>query len=190
MTRRVALVVEGHGEVQAAPVLVRRICEDHGLFDVVVAGPPHRLARPSMVREQVASAVRMQRLRAGEDGVVVVLYDADDDDVSVTRRRTLDLLEPHGVVVAIAVREYEAWFLAAMESLRGHQDVRGDASFEGDPEAPRNAKKRLEEQMTDSYSETRHQARFSAVMSLDAARRRSPSFARFEQELVDALRSG
>ena len=31
------------------------------------------------------------------------------------------------MVVAVAVREYEAWFLAAIESLRGHGGVSGDA---------------------------------------------------------------
>ena len=91
------------------------------------------------------------------------------------------------MVVAVAVREYEAWFLAAIESLRGHGGVSGDAVFDGEPEHPRDAKGVLAARMTESYRETLHQARFSAVMDLAQARGRSPSFAAFEADLLAAL---
>ena len=49
---------------------------------------------------------------------------------------------PCGVV--LAHREYEAWFLAAIESLRGHRGVRIDAEPHPNPENPRGAKEQLE----------------------------------------------
>lgn len=186
MTLMIGAVVEGHGEVGALPVLLRRICQDHGIFDVTVS-KPHRLPRAEMTREKVSAAVRMQRLRVGTSGVVVVLYDSDDDEPAAVRRQTLDVLGDNQAVVAVAVREYEAWFLAALRSLRKHEHVRDDATFEGDPESPRDAKGRLSDVMTEKYRETLHQARFSAVMSLAEARENSASFSVFEQHLLKAL---
>ncbi|AYD89536.1 DUF4276 family protein [Actinomyces lilanjuaniae] len=185
MTPCVGAVVEGHGEVSALPVLIRRIAEEHGHYGVRTT-QPHRLPRAEMTGSKVAKAVRMQRLRAGQGGVVV-LCDADDDDPQKVRRLTLEALGGIQTVVAVAVREYEAWFLAAAESLRSHTAVRDDASFDGDPERPRDAKGRLEQIMTESYKETLHQVRFTGVMSLEAARGRSPSFAAFEHDLLVAL---
>ncbi|SDN19351.1 protein of unknown function [Actinomyces ruminicola] len=186
MSTCVGSVVEGHGEVKALPVLIRRIAEERGYYDVKVLSP-HRLPRADMTGTKVAAAVQMQRLRAGEDGVVIVLYDADDDDPEQSQRLTSKALGDTQAVVALAVKEYEAWFLAAIESLRSHASIRDDAGFDGDPERPRNAKLRLEELMTESYKETLHQARFTGVMSLEAARTRSPSFAAFERALLTAL---
>ena len=44
MTVRVGAVVEGHGEVRALPILIRRICEAHEVFDLHVEHP-YRLPR-------------------------------------------------------------------------------------------------------------------------------------------------
>src|SRR2546426_7135782 len=42
--------------------------------------------------------------------------------------------------VVLAHREYEAWFLASLESLRGRRGIRGDAEAHPDPEEPRDRK--------------------------------------------------
>ena len=39
MTVRVGAVVEGHGEVRALPILIRRICESHEVFDLHIEHP-------------------------------------------------------------------------------------------------------------------------------------------------------
>ena len=75
--------------------------------------------------------------------------------------------------VVIAHREYEAWFLAAIESLRGHRNVRSDAEAHANPENPRAAKKRFELPLrtSTSYIETTDQPVFSAKLSLSVAYR-------------------
>ena len=73
---RIASVVEGHGEVEALPVLIRRICEEQGEYGHEV-GKPHRIHRPEMHTPKVLAAVRIQRARVGKNGIVVVLYDAE-----------------------------------------------------------------------------------------------------------------
>lgn len=189
MTRIVASVVEGHGEVKALPALLRRIAYGAGIYEIDVR-PPHRLGCDQMRSTKVRDAVRIQRaslVERGGVGVVVVLYDSDDDDPTECVEATRAALEGQEAVVAVAVREYEAWFLAGIESLRRHKEVLDDASYSKDPEAKRGAKEALQEQMTGKYIETRHQDAFSSILDLDATARRSPSFARFREQLLAAL---
>ena len=184
---RIASVVEGHGEVEALPVLIRRICEEQGEYGHEV-GKPHRIHRPEMHTPKVLAAVRIQRARVGKNGIVVVLYDADDDEWEAAKKSTQEQLGQERAVIAVAVREYEAWFLAALESLGESRAIKRGARFDADPEQPRNAKKQLELHMTESYRETLHQPKFSALMDLDLLRRRSPSYGRFEDDLAAALK--
>lgn len=86
------------------------------------------------------------------------------------------IVEGYGEVSA--VREYESWFLAAADSLREHPDVRDDAAAPADPEGRRDAKRELGKLMLESYKETRHQPRFSALIDLKIASAKSRSFRR------------
>ncbi|NJP34111.1 DUF4276 family protein [Micromonospora thermarum] len=167
----IASIVEGYGEVSALPVLVRRIALEVFGCATVELSKPHRVPRNQMVGPTMCRAVEMQTARIANEGGVLVVADADDDDPSELATQIEDAAKREGVLVAIAVREYEAWFLAAIESLRTHRSVRDDAHFEGDPELPRGAKSRLESQMVEKYRETIHQPAFSAMLSIEQAQR-------------------
>lgn len=182
----IACVVEGHGEVEALPVLLRRIAGEHGT--AIQVRKPHRVPR-SKPWDEWARAIALQQSALGEDdGAVVVLLDSDDDDLEVIeaeiRSATVARSGRDDSIVCIAVREYEAWFLAAIDSLTTHALVKDDASYSADPEDIRNAKGALDALMTTSYSEILHQPKFSAVMNLDTARERSVSFRRFCDQLT------
>lgn len=177
---RVAAIVEGHGEVKAAPVLIRRIAAEVYQAPVEVL-PPHRLPRAKIcMSAEIDRALRLQVARVGVSGGVLVLFDSDDDDPDQVVRDVEATTAPHHdrVAVAVAVKEYEAWFLAALPSLLGHRSVRDDAVYPHDPERRRDCKKQLELLMTESYSEVRHQPAFSAVLDLSLASTGSPSFGR------------
>src|SRR6266545_5835080 len=73
--------------------------------------------------------------------------------------------------VVIANREKEAWYLAAIESLRGSRGIPEDALTPADPEAIRGAKGWLARAMGRSYSEVTDQPALSARFDLDLARR-------------------
>lgn len=137
----------------------------------------------------VAAAVRVQQAGVGPEGFVVVLYDSDDDVPDRAEDATREALDAAGAtaVVAVAVREYEAWLLAGVESLRSHPSVLEDAAFAGDPESPRDAKGRLRDLMTEPYKETLHQARLTAILDLDRAISRSPSLRRFTERVEQAI---
>jgi hypothetical protein len=177
---RIASIVEGHGEVYALPELLRRIARE--VYGLEVATPtPHRVARSSMTSGSgLARAVQLQDRRVGGRGAVLVLADSDDDDprALVGELQSIADSAAQGTAIAVvAVREYEAWFLAGIESLRSLRYVKDDASYLGDPEARRGCKEALERVMTERYDPIRHQPAMSSRLSIGAAAERAPSFA-------------
>ncbi|MBM3748508.1 MAG: DUF4276 family protein, partial [Acidobacteria bacterium] len=90
------------------------------------------------------------------------------------------------VAVVLPKREFEAWFLAAAESLRGYRDLSADLEPPSDPEAVRGAKEWLQRHLPPGrrYSETLDQPALAAVFDLELARRRSSSFEKLCREIT------
>ena len=174
-------IVEGHGEVAAIPVLLRRLRDETQDFSLDVNAPIRR-RRSELVREsELRRSIQLARLQP-DLGAILILFDSDDDCPKTLVR---DLQEwasseatPVPCLVVMAHREYEAWFLAAIESLRGVRGIRQDAVSHPEPESPRDAKGRLEERMLPnrSYSETADQAALTAKFDMPTAHRRCRSF--------------
>ncbi|MCY9784206.1 DUF4276 family protein [Nocardiopsis sp. EMB25] len=179
----IAPIVEGHGEMPAVRVLVSRVAAEYAGTAVRVE-QPFRLDSAKMRKpEELAKAIRVQSARVRGHGGVLVLRDGDDKDKECPVELAKEMVPAPGLVnvpveIVIARHEYEAWFLAAAESLRTHAAVRDDAEAPEDPEARRDAKGALRAIMNEPYRETLHQAKFSAVMDLRLAERRSRSFRR------------
>ncbi|MDW7991186.1 MAG: DUF4276 family protein [Anaerolineae bacterium] len=116
---------------------------------------------------------------------VLVLLDLDDGcaaQIAPQLAQTLRALNPPPpIAIVFAVREYEAWFLAAAESLWG-------SPYKGEPEGPRDAKGKVA-QFEPEYTPTTHQPSLSAKMSLDQAFQNSRSFRRFVHALEELLRA-
>ena len=72
-------IVEGHGDVAAVPVLLRRLVDVAQAWDEVRIGVPIRCKRSQLVNQaQLSKRVRVARLR--EDcGAVLIIFDSDDD---------------------------------------------------------------------------------------------------------------
>lgn len=176
----IATIVEGHGEVAALPVLLRAVAVHLGRQ--VVVPTPFRQPRAKLVlASELDKAVRFVGQKVSGAGGTLVLLDADDDcPVALRGMLSSSPSVARGPVeIVVANREFEAWFLASISSLRGHVSVADDASWAADPDEPRDAKGRLERQMVESYKETRHQPAFCARIDVDAALTRSRSFRRF-----------
>ena len=181
----VACIVEGHGEREAVPLLVRRIAESLPTPVYVEVPPAIRIPRTKLVRfGELERAVTLAGMRIAETqpgaGGVLVLIDADDDCAARLGPELLERARSVGVApveVVLAVMEFEAWFLAALASLRGQRGVRTDAQAPSDPESVRGAKEALRRQMTpgSAYSSPTDQPALAALMDLDAARA-APSF--------------
>ena len=142
----------------------------------------------------VSQAVRLALLQP-DCGAVLILFDGDDDcpaDLGPTVQAWAAAVAADTPCrVVLAHREYEAWFLAAIESLRGRRGVRNDAEPHPDPERPRGAKEQLEARMQPgaSYLETTDQPAFSALLSLPDAYRRSRSFRKLADSFANLVRA-
>jgi hypothetical protein len=176
-------IVEGHGEVNAVPELLRRLRNEAHAYQLDV-NPPIRKKRSELVEEaQLRRAVLLAR-KQENCAAILVLFDSDDDCPKTLAPSVQGWAESAAGSVPCAVvmahREYEAWFLAAIESLRGVRGIRPDAVSHHEPEAPRGAKWHLEQRMARgrSYSETADQAALSARLDLAAVYRRCRSFKR------------
>jgi hypothetical protein len=92
------------------------------------------------------------------------------------------------IAVVLAKREYEAWFLAAAESLRGKRGLPDDLQPPDDPEAIQGAKEWLRARMpTDrKYGAVLDQPALTALFDMDAARRLG-SFDKCYREIVRLL---
>ena len=182
-------IVEGHAEVAAFPILLRRLLERAQAWEVRVGRPIRRRRDRLATKDGVMRAVELARVQGG-CRAILVLFDGDDDCPAMLGPAVQGWAsEAAGGVpceVCIAHREYEAWFLATADSLRGHRSVRTDAKPHSSPDFPRGAKRELERRMKrGDYKETIHQPAFSDMFCLSQAFRRSRSF----RKLVESFGS-
>jgi len=176
-------IVEGHGEVGAVPELIRRLRNEAQAFNLDV-NPPIRKKRSELVDEtQLRKAVRLA-MKQEDCAAILIIFDSDDDcpaekgpEVEAWAQDEAGNLP---CVVVLAHHEFEAWFLAAIESLRGTRGVRDDAESHPKPETPRGAKGQLEKRLIKgrSYSETADQTAMTARFDMAQVYRRCRSFQR------------
>lgn len=183
-------IVEGHGEVTALPLLLRRI-----------AGECFQVWDPPLLSPGRYPSGRLVRLEAGtwlpgpdfqkaggharNEGATAILavLDLDDDcpkllhDAIAPKLAASTGITPSSLVFAKC--EYESWFLAAAESL-GENVL----PYPGDPEGVRGAKGALEEhlQLEFPYDEKTDQPRYSSCLNLARVHERSRSFRKLVKE--------
>jgi Domain of unknown function (DUF4276) len=125
---RLAAIVEGDGECEAVPILVRRIALTldptlSPLVHPVIRVPASRLVKQGEIERAIELAARKN---AGRGGILVFL-DCDDGcpalDGPALLKRAATARPDLPVSVVLAKREFEAWFLAAAESLRGQRGL-------------------------------------------------------------------
>jgi hypothetical protein len=174
-------IVEGQGEEAAVPLLLRRLRDEAQAWELEFARP-HRRRRTQLVKkDSLQTAIRVAALREDCVGILVIL-DADDDcpkELAPTLEEwAREAAGGRACAVVIANREYEAWFLASVEALRGKAAILPDAVSHPDPEGPRDAKGELERRMPRgaSYSPTVDQAALTAHLNMERAYRRCRSF--------------
>ena len=103
-------------------------------------------------------------------------------------RRAQVARQDRHIGVVLAKVEYEAWFLAAAESLAGRHGIAEFTASPTDPESISDAKRWLSERMPPgrSYRETLHQPALTAVADLGAARA-ARSFDKMWREVAGLL---
>jgi hypothetical protein len=191
---KIYLIVEGHGEVSAAPVLMRRLLWDCAqAYGLDIGSPVIRRTQSQLQRDvDVQSAVRLA-LAQPDCAAVLVLFDGEDHcPVELAAQVRAWACAVAGQVpceVVIAYREYETWLLAAVDSLRGQCRIAANAQAPANPELKRDAKGELEAFMPPgaSYSPTIHQPRLSAVFDMSLAHQRNRSFRKLTKAVGDLM---
>ena len=194
MTVKIGCIVEGESEVETVPLLIRRIAAN--LYpDLVIETPrPIRVHRNQVVQaDRFEQRVELAAQRIGGQGAIFIILDVDDacpaqlgpellNQASQTRS---DL----PIAVVLAKYEFEAWFLASAESLRGQRGLRDNIQSPNDPETIRGAKEWLSHRMENSrtYRETQDQPALTALFDIEQARQ-ADSFDKCYREIVRLLR--
>ena len=128
-TLNLSAIVEGHGDVRAVPCLLRRIQQAVRPDLNLNVLRPWRVDRYKLVKPgEIERTVELAARKTPPPRAILILVDADDDPPCVLGPRLLARAGkarpdvPIGVV--LAKREYEAWFLAAIDSISGRRGLR------------------------------------------------------------------
>jgi hypothetical protein len=174
-------IVEGWGEMEAVPVLLRRLQEAAGQYGFDVARPIKRERSEFGVEQSVRRFVRLA-LGTPDCGGILIVFDSDDDAACTIGPNVQAWAQAEaGQIPCQAVaakREYEAWFISAIESLRGVRGIAANAVSHPTPETPRNAKGVVQTCMAPGrfYSPRVDQAALTARLDLSQAHTRCRSF--------------
>jgi hypothetical protein len=204
---RIAPIVEGKGEVQCVPTLLRRIWKEIGGEYAEILSPLHH-PRSELIRRdglrgavEKASIILAGRSNPSLPGLVLVLLDSDEpDDENCPARLGPRLREfargvdpRFGVSCVVANVEYETWFVASAESLimQGHLRLKPGEAIPGDPEGQRLRKRWIEDRyavkgvmrQNRQYKPTVDQLPMTRAMDLAACRAGAPSFDKLCREL-------
>lgn len=190
---RILPVVEGDGDMEAVPELIRRVAHDKGHFGLTVCRPHKRGDLPKILG-RFDDYFKTALLEACP--ILWVLdYDCRDcndhaADAEALRSRALPLSQGVHFEFAFMVQEFETLFLADHETTRKvFPDIDDGVQFPENPEVVRGAKEWLSNARPkgSAYKPTQHQQRLSAQVDLARLRLRSASFVRFEAAVENLI---
>ena len=185
-------IVEGQGEIEAVPVLLRKVVSEMEAFDIKIERP-FRVKRNRVVQSgEIERAVRLAVNDRSQVGGILVILDADDDCPArlgpELLKRCQRSIPGIPVAVVLAQREFESWFLGSKESLRGIRGIRKDAISPNYPEEIRGAKERLTKNMEQNrYLSVDDQPAFAEHIDLQITRQRCPSFDKFMRDVTKLI---
>ena len=200
--RRIVPIVEGHGEERAIPCLMRRWLRYRGFckfFEVpglaINAKGCGKLKAPYDRLRHIGIEHYVEAALRNKPDAILIVIDADEECLNrdpsnglgpklVSRAKDVAGTIPLGVVVAN--REYEAWFLASITSIRaaGLFPNRINVNGNFNPELPRDCKGIIASLMGCPYEETIHQLKLTERLTFSPkAKYRSPSYGKFQRDL-------
>jgi hypothetical protein len=226
LPKRLVIFVEGKGDIKAVPALAQRVVNDIGAYDVLLVDhQPFRVRGVStLVKNNCFDWHRWLNaagLTRANIGAILLVLDGDLDRVPQTwtphvdrfgsndfcayhvaamlgeEARAVRAGDQYSLATAFAMKEFEAWLLAGVESLRGKPlaDGRGNvpndaACLDIDVENPPDAKGRLKA-VIPGYDQSLDQGMLAKEVDLQIVHDRCRSFRRFRsaiQQLADAVR--
>ncbi len=196
MPVKIASIVEGEGEIESVPILLRRVLqEEDGNFWADVKRPIRQSRNKLVQPGELERAVQLAALDVQRSGCILVILDSDDDPPCVLGplllKRAVSAAMGLPVRVTLAHREWECWYLAAASSLAGKRGLVTNLTAPDSPETIRGAKEWLASNMVEgrTYRAAIDQPSLANSFSLEEAMA-CPSFARFRREVVGLFVDG
>jgi hypothetical protein len=192
MTLRIGCVVEGHGEEESVPILVRRIAQALDPTISVEIPRPVRVTKSKLLKPgELERAVGLAALNVKGEGGLLVILDSDDDCPAqlgpqlLARAQSARRDLPSAVV--LPKTEFESWFMAAAESLRGQRRLPHNLEPPAHPEEIHGAKEWLNERLVEgTYSPRVDQPSLTHAFDFALAQR-APSFGKCYRDVVRLL---
>jgi hypothetical protein len=192
---QIASIVTGDAEKESLGILIRRIAAqiDPGFVPKVLS--PIKIPESKLLKKgELERAVILASYKISHIGGIIILLDCDWKNCcpakvgpSLLRRATAPI-NNIPISVILAKQEFETWFIASVESLRGYRGLSVDISAPPNPEKIRGAKEWLGRIMKRrSYSSTIDQPAFVAKFDMEIAKA-APSFKRCFREITNMLR--
>lgn len=195
-------IVEGQGEGDAVPALLRRILiERLYRFDIRIGRAKIAKGKPNLIN-RLDSFLRYAVIDGAH--AVVVLVDSDEDCAKDLAAYLVGKTLAASIHVPVAIvcptSEYETWIIASLAEQYGHRirerlSIDGRVSAPGNVENVRDAKGWFKRHMPRgrAYKPTQDQATLTHYISLELVHGRSRSFRRLchaVEELVNAVDQG
>ncbi len=201
--RRLILFVEGEGDADAVPALVRSLITAQGeWYDVLLDDRPFRVGSvDKLVKNDFRDWKRFlgAALKRSDVGGVLLILDGDTEKIGGNHfcaaamakdlagaAKVVGAGQRFSVAVVFAIKEYETWLIAGVASLTGRRLpdgrlIKSNAKApEGNLEAgPRDAKGWLNDIVVGGYKPSRDQAALTRLVDLDVIR--AGSFGRFDE---------
>ena len=177
------------------PTLIQRVAREVSPGVQIVTPRPIRVARNKITRPDVLRKyVTMAADSIEHSDGILVLLDANGDCPMELGSKLLGMAQaarPDRLVrVTLAKREYESWFLASAESLRGHFGISVTCTAPANLEDIQNAKGWLSKHMParTPYTPTAHQQDMTRKIDFTLARK-SRSFVKLYRDIEYLLRT-
>lgn len=201
MTRnKIYAIVEGHGEANpprgggqpAVTVLISKLLQELECWHIFADQTPYRMRSCGDFfneKQTLENVIRIHKMYP-DCCAILILVDMDENcprEMAQGLVRRIESMEslPFSVVIVCANSEYEAWFLASLESIHDQQ------TYPDDPEAIRGAKGWLKKHF--EYEPTNDQSAYTRRLDVQLAKSRSRSFQRLYhafEEIVAADAQG
>lgn len=189
---RLLPIVEGYGDLNAVPLLIRRVPQDNQIHAVQLL-PPHRRGDLPKV---LSNFEKYFRMALKETAAILWILDFDcqschcpKEEVEALYDRAAKISPSRPFKVAFMIKEFETLFLADPASIRSTLNLRDSILFPDDPETIRDAEGWLSQAMPRgfAYKPTIHQSKLTAKINLARVRDASPSFWHFEKAVLSLV---
>jgi hypothetical protein len=188
----IAPIIEGHGEGEAVPALLHRIVAHAGAPLPIKVNPPIRIKSGSFLNDDAyfRKYILLAAAKAAQaNGLVLILMDCDQGNSCpailgpALLKKARDIRPDVEFLVVLALKEFETWFIAAIESLSGRAGLAAGLARPDYLENIRDAKGWLGKHMDVPYDPIIHQYAMTKMFDLQQARS-VQSFDRFYRRIA------